>query len=48
MNFVAERSQAEELLATTPGLRGEVLDLDQAAALRREIFGSLLDTEEAI
>lgn len=45
LNFVADRGRAEALLAATPGLDGVVLDLPDAVALGREIFGHLLDED---
>ena len=46
LNFVSDRASAEALLAGTPSLEGEVLDLADAVALGREIFGGLLDEDE--
>ena len=47
LNFVAGRNRAEALLAATAGLEGVVLDLPDAVALGREIFGDLLDGDAA-
>jgi hypothetical protein len=47
LNFVADRDRAEALLAATPGLQGTVLELPDAVALGRELFGGLLDKGDA-
>jgi hypothetical protein len=45
LNHVSDRDSAEALLAATPGLAGEQLDLGDAVALGRELFGALVEDE---
>ena len=47
LNFVADRDRAEALLAASAGLEGAALDLPDAVALGREIFGDLLEGDDA-
>src|SRR3954453_19183325 len=48
LKFVSDRGSAAELLAGTPGLQGEVLDLAEAGALEREIFGDLIGEDDPL